>query len=135
MTALEDDGHCFVCGPKNSGGLRLVWDTQGRRTETVFTPQKIHQGWKGVVHGGLLAAVLDEAMTRLVWQNVGPAVTVEMTVRYLLPAKVGEPLRVVGEMDEPRRITAARSWIEAPGGAVVARAEGKTMKMKEDALP
>jgi uncharacterized protein (TIGR00369 family) len=130
LPLLEDDGYCFVCGGDNPQGLRLAWQTDGRQATAQFTPQRVHQGWRGVVHGGLLAALLDEAMTRLVWQRAGAAVTAEMTVRYLAPARTGEPLVIRGEvLDESKRLVLARAEITGPNGTVVARAEGKTLKL------
>jgi uncharacterized protein (TIGR00369 family) len=127
---LEDDGHCFVCGLNNPEGLRLSWSIQGKETTAEFTPEKKHQGWKDMVHGGLLAALLDEAMTRLIWKRLGAAVTAEMTVRYLAPARVGERLTVRGKvLDESKRLVLAEAEVVRGDGTVVAKAEGKTLKM------
>ncbi len=102
---------------------------RGKETFAEFVPEKKHQGWKDLVHGGLLAALLDEAMTRLVWQRVGAALTAEMTVRYLAPALVGEKLKIRGEvLDDSRRLVLTRAEILKSDGTVVARAEGKTLK-------
>jgi uncharacterized protein (TIGR00369 family) len=128
---LEDDGHCFVCGGRNDGGLKLLWTVKDKETFAEFVPTKTHQGWKGLVHGGLLAALLDEAMTRLIWKRSGAAVTAEMTVRYLAPAAVGEKLLIRGEvLDDTRRLVSARAEIAKGDGTLVARAEGKTLKLK-----
>lgn len=127
---LEDDGHCFVCGGRNPKGLGLSWTVSGKETAAEFTPGKEHQGWKDVVHGGLLATVLDEAMTRLVWKVHGAAMTAEMTVRYLAPAKVGETLQIRGRIvDDARRLILAEASVTRPDGAVAARAEGKALKL------
>jgi uncharacterized protein (TIGR00369 family) len=130
--ALADDGHCFVCGDRNEQGLRMKWTVRGRETFADFTADKRHQGWKDVVHGGLLAAILDEAMTRLVWKLHGSAVTAEMTVRYLAPAAVGEKLTAHGKiLDDSKRLVLAEARILKADGTVVARAEGKTLKLKK----
>ena len=59
----REDG-CFVCGKSNPIGLKLKFDVDKEnnisRSSVVFSAE--HQGWDGVVHGGLLAAVLDDAM-------------------------------------------------------------------------
>src|SRR5437764_14749722 len=91
---LIDDAHCFVCGQSNVQGLQLHWKTEGKRSEAVYYPSPSQQGWAGFVHGGILAAVLDEAITRLAWQNYGGAVTAEISVRYFNPARIGEKLVV-----------------------------------------
>jgi uncharacterized protein (TIGR00369 family) len=130
--ALEDDGHCYVCGEKNPDGLRLMWTVNGNQTFAEFVPEKKHQGWKDVVHGGLLAVLLDEAMTRLIWKKLGSAVTAEMTVRYLSPAPVGEKLKIRGEIvDDSKRLVLAKAEITREDGTVVARADGKTLKLNK----
>lgn len=130
---LIDDSHCFVCGKDNPAGLKLHWVTDGRRTEATFTLGKAYQGWKDVVHGGILATVLDEAMTRLAWQVLGGGVvTAEITVRYKKPARVGERLTVRAELEDAKgRLVPARADIRDAGGALIAEATGKTLRAKE----
>ena len=128
---LEDDGYCFICGVKNPGGLRLTWTVNGRSTEATFLPQKSHQGWKDLVHGGLIAALLDEAMTRLAWKLEAGAVTAEMTVRYRKSARVGEALTIRGEITETRgRLMRGRATVSKEDGSLLAEAEGKILKLK-----
>ena len=91
---LIDDHHCFACGSENARGLLIDWKIDGRTTSGEFVPGKHFQGWKDIVHGGIIATLLDEAITRLAWVVCGGALTAEMTVRYLAPAKVGEKLCV-----------------------------------------
>ena len=128
---LKDDAHCFVCGKSNMGGLHLVWKTDGNVTETDFYPRKTHQGWQGLVHGGILAAVLDEAVTRLAWETHGAAVTAEITVRYHNPARIGEKLSVRGELGEAKgRLVPGKAEIRNAQGHLVASATAKAVKTK-----
>jgi len=129
---LEDDHFCFACGSQNKEGLNVQWVVEGKTTHTTFVAEKKFQGWKGVVHGGILATLLDEAMTRLAWIVCGGALTAEITVRYLEPAKVGEKLFVFGEIvSENKRISQMVSYISRGGqdGPVVARATGKAVRV------
>lgn len=131
LAELEDDGYCFVCGDRNAEGLRLRWTVEGDETFADFVPEKKHQGWKDVLHGGLLATLLDEAMTRLVWKKFGAAVTAEMTVRYLAPARIGEKLRVRGKiLVDGGRLVKTEAKVLKQDGAVVAQAAGKALKLK-----
>src|SRR5262245_4874414 len=58
---LEDDAMCFCCGQKNPIGLKLEFhETPDGRMGTIWIPRKEHQGFKDIVHGGLVATVLDE---------------------------------------------------------------------------
>lgn len=129
---LIDDHHCFACGLKNLDGLRLHWEIKGQMMNTQFIPEKKYQGWQGIVHGGILATLLDEAMTRLVGAVCGSAVTAEMTVRYVMPASIGELLYVQGEIvKESRRLVEMKACIykQNAAGALVAHAVGKAVKM------
>src|SRR5689334_19516323 len=96
--SLEDDRYCFACGMDNPNGLQIKWKTHGLTTSAEFIPDRRFQGWKGVLHGGIIATLLDEAMTRLAWEIYGAAVTAEMTVRYVAPAIIGEVLFIRGEV-------------------------------------
>ncbi|HSQ59356.1 MAG TPA: PaaI family thioesterase, partial [Acidobacteriota bacterium] len=65
---LDDDAYCFCCGPENPIGLKLTFEeTSEGRMRTLWTPRKEHQGFKDIVHGGLVATVLDEVMVRLLY--------------------------------------------------------------------
>ena len=65
---LEDDQMCYVCGKKNLKGLRLDFrHSKGGRLETTVVFSKKYQGFKGIVHGGVIAMVLDEMMVNLAW--------------------------------------------------------------------
>ena len=129
---LIDDRYCFACGRDNKDGLDLKWVVRGKTTHALFTPKRKFQGWKGIVHGGILATLLDEAMTRLAWIASGGAMTAEMTVRFLRPAKIGEKIFVFGEITgENRKLVEMRAALFKghPGGAAIARAKGKAVKI------
>lgn len=128
---LKDDGYCFVCGKNNLEGLRLDWKIEGNKTWTDYTPEKRFQGFQDVVHGGILASLLDEAMGRVAWIVYGPSVSAELTIRYLNPASVGQPLRITGQVSrEKGRLITGAAEITKPDGTVVAKAEGKLMLWK-----
>lgn len=129
---LEDDHWCFACGTENRQGLGIDWKVEGKTTSAEFVPKKIHQGWKDIVHGGIIATLLDEAMTRLAWIVCGGAMTAEMTVRYLKPAKVGEKLFIFGEItNENRKLVEMKSAVYKDNGKglLFAKATGKAIKI------
>ncbi len=126
---LVDDNHCFACGMENLDGLRLQWIIEGLTTTTQFTPDRKYQGWKGIVHGGILATLLDEAMTRLPCLVYGGAVTAEMTVRFVAPAKIGELLLIRGEIvGESRKIVEMKASVHSTSGTLIASSTGKAIK-------
>lgn len=91
---LEDDNYCFACGSLNNSGLKLQFklDSKSKAISTEFIPRKVHQGFRDIVHGGIIGLILDECMVNLIWKLGIRAVTAEYTVRLLNPAKIGEKL-------------------------------------------
>lgn len=100
---LQDDRFCFACGSLNKVGLKLIFklDEKNKTISTEFIPQKIHQGYKDIVHGGLIGLILDECMVNLAWKLGMPAVSAEYTVRLFKPASIGKKLlftaRIISE--------------------------------------
>lgn len=130
---FADDLHCFVCGPANPIGVRLAleYDIPARRSHATWTPRPEFQGWAGVLHGGILAALLDEAMVNLAVMCGMKAVTAEMTFRLARPAKIGVPLEIEGHIRERRgRYVLAEAEIRDAEGRV-ARAQGKLLAPRE----
>ena len=117
---LGPTDHCFVCGKDNPQGLRLefVWDETSRSIETSWLASSVYQGYDGILHGGVLATLLDEAVGKLSLVLGIPAVTAEMTIRFAKPVPTDKNLRVRGRITaERRRILSAeagRSWRTAP---------------------
>jgi uncharacterized protein (TIGR00369 family) len=130
---FRDDRACFVCGEKNPAGLKLRLRTDPARGESaadvVFADH--FQGWAGILHGGLLAAVLDEAMIYAVGAKGFRCVTGEITVRYVKPASTGVAYRLKGCYVEDRgRVVLAESFLLDAEGQEVAKATGKLFKIK-----
>lgn len=127
---LADDNCCFACGKLNPIGLNLEFEEQDGEYVAYFTPRREHQGFVGIVHGGIISTVLDEVMARYAWILGRKAVTGEITVRLRRPARVGSRLRFAGRIDsEDRRLilTSARATDET--GAVVAEATARMVKV------
>jgi uncharacterized protein (TIGR00369 family) len=91
MLKLEDDRYCFACGEKNPMGLKLSFDWNGETLKSSFTPQKEHQGYKDVTHGGIISTVLDECMAWAAIKKLNAmAATAEFSVRLKNPLMTGE---------------------------------------------
>jgi len=62
---LVDNNYCFACGKDNSDGLQLKfkYSEDGSKAETTYIPPEKFQGWKDIVHGGIITTLLDELMT------------------------------------------------------------------------
>lgn len=128
MRTLPHTLSCFVCGEANPIGLRLEFQTDGRVVTTRFTPRAEHVGFKGVVHGGLIATLLDEVM---VWACAVHerkfAVCAELDVRFLKPLGPGDNVVVTGRVVASRKgkIFDAEAILIDKAGNSVATAKGK----------
>ena len=125
---IKDNG-CFVCGPANERGLRAEFtiDREARAASSRLALPAWSQGWRGVVHGGILSTLLDEACVHAC-RTVGPhPVTAELTVRFRKPVPVAAEISVRGEVVEVRRrVLQARARLEI-GGESYAEAEARVM--------
>ncbi len=133
MKELPHSKSCFACGSRNPAGLRLRFFTDGQRVEARFTPRAEHNGFIGVVHGGITATILDEVM---VWacavREKQFCFSAEMTVRYLGPIQVGMEVLARGEMTENRRgrIFLTYGEITTVEGTTLATATAKYMPIR-----
>ncbi|MFB3908425.1 MAG: PaaI family thioesterase [Candidatus Eisenbacteria bacterium] len=129
---LQDDGGCFVCGRENPLGLRLSWSFEEDRSRARFRPSPHHQGWRGIVHGGILAALLDEAMAQRLRFSAIRGVTATMTIRYRAPVPTSTEIVVEGFLEADRgRALRTRAEARTPDGKLVADAEGTCIRSRE----
>jgi uncharacterized protein (TIGR00369 family) len=137
MKELPHTHSCFVCGDANAIGLNLRFETDGHLVRTRFTPRPEHIGFKQVVHGGIIATLLDEIM---VWaclaQTKRFAYCAEMTVRFLNPLPPGLETTATGELVTNRRdkIFDARADLKDATGRIFATATGKYLPIKAEEL-
>jgi acyl-coenzyme A thioesterase PaaI-like protein len=135
MKELPHTHSCFVCGESNAIGFRLRFETDGRIVQTRFCPSPEHIGFKNVMHGGLIATVLDEVM---VWACAVAtrrfAFCAELAVRFLNPVRPGEELMAVGELAANRKgkIFEAKGILRNSSGTTLAEATGKYLPIKAD---
>jgi len=126
---LPHTAGCLVCGRQNPHGLKLSLhvDESTGVVSVSFTPRPEHIGFEGIVHGGVLATVLDEAMVwAATWAGKRFCVAGEMTVRFRQSAAVGGALRVETRVDSNRsRLIQTSGTIIDSAGALVAEASGK----------
>jgi acyl-coenzyme A thioesterase PaaI-like protein len=100
---LDDDQMCFCCGPKNPIGLKLVFESRSDGgISTVWRPKKEHQGFKDIVHGGLVATVLDEVMIQMLYYRGISAVTGSMETRLMKPLQWGRDYRFEAKLVQDR---------------------------------
>ncbi len=117
------DGLCFGCGRNNPAGLKLDFKWDGRTARAEFVPGKHHQGWKGIVHGGIITCVLDEAMTYAVHFQGTICLTARMSVSFKRPALVNERLIITSSTTKnTKRLIETRASVSGQDGTLVAQA-------------
>jgi len=96
--AQETNQWCFACGIHNPIGLKLSFREENDTYVTTFIPGEQHQGYDGIVHGGIVSTLLDEVMARYIYSKGYNAVTARLEVRFKKPTPIGEPLTVMGRI-------------------------------------
>ncbi len=125
---------CFVCGRDNAGGLRTRWfndRTAGEVRATLRIPEHF-AGYPGVVHGGVVSALLDEAMVRTALLDGGfddLMVTARMETTFRRATPTGTDVTVVGRgLRRSPGAARARAELLLADGSVAASAEGTLMR-------
>jgi uncharacterized protein (TIGR00369 family) len=130
---------CFVCGLENPAGLRLAfYETGPTEVVTTYTPPEQFQGYPGVLHGGIIAALLDEAGGRavMIGNHSHFMLTAKLEVKYRQPTPLGRSLTVVGQLVKRRgRLALAHAELRLAEGTVTAEAELTLADLPDEALP
>ena len=125
---------CFACGRLNDSGLHLDFDVSRGRAETTCVPERRHQGYDGTVHGGIVAALLDETMGWAIFHEGVWGVTARLNVAFRQPVPVGEELRIVGEVvrERSRSIETHGAVSRGSDGTVLAEADAVFLLMPDE---
>ncbi len=125
---------CFICGWGNEISMKADFynDVEAGEVFAEVMIPSYGDGWPGIAHGGIVAALLDETSYRSIWLDGNfdrVMATAEMDVYYRRPTPTGQVLRLVGRtlsMDEKRARVAAE--IKLLDGTVTARCEALLIK-------
>jgi acyl-coenzyme A thioesterase PaaI-like protein len=86
---------CLLCGAGDPLGLELAFAVQADGSVlAAFACRSFLAGYPGMVHGGIVAALLDAAMTNALFARGLVGVTAELTLRFLAPLRLDRPARV-----------------------------------------
>jgi len=126
IDAKEGFNGGFGRGEDNKIGLHLKFDWDGTTARTEITPGENFQGWRGVIHGGILCCILDEVMCEGIWQTGRHGVTAGIRVNFKQPAKMGETLVAEGTItsDMRRLVETEGRIIRKEDGTLIAEATG-----------
>jgi acyl-coenzyme A thioesterase PaaI-like protein len=126
MEKQPSSSECFVCGRENPVGLKLFFYVTGPgEVTTNFLPPEHFQGYPGVLHGGIVATVLDETAGRALMGIFPPRFmfTAKLEVKYRKNIPVVQPLKVIGRAGRDRgRIAESWSGIYNAEGELLAEA-------------
>jgi len=123
---LADDRRCFACGPDNELGLRLKFEYGPGSARCVTTIEPQFAGWVDMLHGGIVATLLDEAMAHAAIAAGVRAVTARMEIRFNKPAPVGVPLELHGTIERRRgKVLDATATIRDRAGTLYAQGSSR----------
>jgi len=138
MNKQPNSRMCFVCGLQNPVGLKMAFynDPETGRVQADLTVPDEYQGYPGVVHGGIVAAVLAEVSGRAVMMGGSDEnlmATLRLTVHYRRPPPTETPLTAVGWVEHMSGIGArVAGEIRLPDGAVTAECESILTTVPEE---
>jgi uncharacterized protein (TIGR00369 family) len=120
--------NCFACGSNNGAGLRLKFDEKDDGSVVgYFTADPRFEGYSGIVHGGIIATLLDSAMSHCLFKKGIMALTGRLSIRYSCPIRVGTVVKLEGRI---RKRVHKVFFLEAGAfvdGEKTAYAEGRYM--------
>jgi acyl-coenzyme A thioesterase PaaI-like protein len=113
---------CFACGQDNPIGLKLVFEKNGDEATCELALSDHYEGWYGVVHGGIVCTVLDEAMAYTYFPQT-KGVTAKAEFRFRQPAPTGVPMIVTGRLvRRTRKLLTTEATLALKDGTVIAEA-------------
>jgi acyl-coenzyme A thioesterase PaaI-like protein len=123
-----EHANCFVCDPENSRGLHLnaIPDREGR-LNAEFQCDDVFRGYSGRLHGGVVAALLDGAMTQCCFAHGIKAVTGELTVRFRQSVMLHRKATVIAWMASSRPPLYILKAELKQGSKILVKAVGKFM--------
>ena len=120
---------CLLCGGKNPVGLKLDFEVaENGSVSAQFMCQFRFEGYKGFLHGGVTAALIDSAMTNCLFAKGIAAFTAELNIKYKKPVRCGKAahLKAWIEKEYPPLYTLKAEL--AQDGVAVALADAKFME-------
>lgn len=134
-TSAQEYPNCFGCGEANAIGLRLKYRWEGTLLVTEFTPDEAHQGWHGIVHGGIIATLLYEVMENFPYRSDGAVAMMRgMQTHFRKPAKTGKRIRAVAWLDgaDGRNMRLLARLTQCQDGALIAEGSADVVLLRED---
>jgi acyl-coenzyme A thioesterase PaaI-like protein len=140
MMKQPNSRHCFVCGLENNYGLKLTFfqDESGDVTVETIVPDH-YQGYPGVVHGGIVASLVDEVLGR-VHMGSDPEkprfmYTAKLTIQYRQPVPTNQTIRIVGSgLKRKKRTATSTAKIFGPNGEILVNADALLINVPDETI-
>ena len=111
---------CFACGDQNESGLKIKFAFENEKVRGILESQERFQSYDGILHGGVIANILDSAMVNLFHKKYGIEVkTVKLNIKYRKPVKTGLLFEVTAWERPKRHFLIAKAEISCEGKALV----------------
>lgn len=142
MQIIKRYSNCFVCGDKNQCGLKVDFFYEKGVAKAEYKASSDFEGYKDILHGGVISALLDEVMIKSVLAKDILAFTASIEIRFKQPIKTGERLSLEGKIlkDQGKIITTQGkvlkedNTVAALGFAKYVRADEKMRPLLEESL-
>lgn len=123
---------CFACGPDNERGLQLRFEkNEAGEMIAEWIPEAFTEGFDGIVHGGIVSTLLDEAMAKAVVATEVEALTAELRVRFRRHVVSGSRVQIRGWIDSRnRRVIKTEAALTGADGAELAHAWASFLALK-----
>ena len=123
-----------MCGRGHASGIRLHFRVQADGAVAAeYQPEAARQGYRGLLHGGVIAALLDSAMANTLFARGITALTARLTVRYRHPVRLGVPVTVRGWLEDTTKLPAYNVAAEvSQAGRRVAQASAVFMQAPDE---
>ena len=139
-TLDERSNHCFGCSPLNPQGLHLTFtidaSVPGSPTATAQVQlTRMHEGPPGHIHGGIIATLMDEVMSKLNRPLNAVAMTRHMEIDYLRPSPLHQPLTLTSHhLHRKGRKLFHQAELRNAEGQILATAKGLFIVIDEKHL-
>jgi uncharacterized protein (TIGR00369 family) len=126
MEAIPNYPNCFVCGDKNKKGLKVAFFYDDGKAKAEYTPTPEFEGYKNILHGGIISSLLDEVMIQSIVALRILTFTIQIEVTFKTPAKTGEKIFLEGRILEDKgKVILTEGKAFKQDGTIIALAKGK----------
>jgi acyl-coenzyme A thioesterase PaaI-like protein len=124
------DESCFACGPKNEHGLQLDITETTEGVEAIIKPPVWTQGYNKIIHGGIIATILDEMAVWAAYKKGYKSVTAELKMRIKEALQIDDEYRAIGKVTTVKhRLIQAKSEIIDKTHHIMAFADVKLIQV------